>query len=340
MPKISVIIPVYNAAEYISESVTSILQQSYSDIQVICVDDGSKDDSGAILDKLAAQDNRLVVIHQQNAGVSASRNNALKVATGEYVMFVDADDWLDLDSLERTLAYDLKHDLDICAFSYISEHGKLSMKRALFEEDKVMDEAETINMARRIIGPIGEELKQPLMLDSYGTIWAKLYKKSVIDGIRFVNLKEIGTAEDSYFNMHAYKRAKKVGYLHQFFYHYRKTNTGAETKKYKPELFDRWKNQYRLIRENFTSPQEQQALQNRIAINTYGMTCNLMGAERPYRAIKQVLNDKLYAEALPQLQTGSMALMWRVFFTFVKYKQVLMIMLFHRSVEIVMKVMK
>lgn len=84
MPQISVIIPVYNAAEYISESVNSILRQAYSNIQVICVDDGSKDESGKILDGLAANDNRLQVIHQQNAGVSVSRNNALKVVTGEY----------------------------------------------------------------------------------------------------------------------------------------------------------------------------------------------------------------------------------------------------------------
>lgn len=340
MPKISVIIPVYNAAEYITESVYSILQQTYTDIQVICVDDGSKDESGAILDKLAVYDNRLTVIHQQNAGVSASRNNALKVATGEYIMFVDADDWLDKGCIEKTLAYAQQHDLDICAFSYLSEHGKLSMKRALFAEDKVMDEAETANMARRIIGPIGEELKQPLMLDSYGTIWAKLYRRSVIDGLQFVDLKEIGTAEDSYFNMHAYKRAKKVGYLHQFFYHYRKTSTGAETKKYKPELFSRWKNQYRLIRENFTSPQEQQAIQNRIAINTYGLTCNLMGAEHPYKEIKKALNDELYVEAIPQLQTTQMTLMWRVFFTFVKHKQVVMIVLFHRAIDFMMKVVK
>lgn len=340
MPKVSVIIPVYNAAEFISESVNSILQQTYSDIQVICVDDGSKDESGAILDKLAANDNRLQIIHQQNVGVSVSRNNALKVAVGEYVMFVDADDWLDKDCIEKTLAYVQEHGLDICSFSYISEHGKLSLKRALFDEDKVMNEEETDNLARRIIGPIGEELRQPLMLDSYGTIWAKLYKRSVIEGFQFVDLKEIGTAEDSYFNMHAYKRVEKVGYLHQFFYHYRKTNDGAETNSYKPDLFSRWKNQYRMIRENFTLPQEQEALQNRIAINTYGLTCNLMGAPRPYKEIKQALNDELYTTALPQLQTDSMTLMWRVFFTFVKHKWVLLIMWFHWSVELVMKVMK
>lgn len=340
MPKVSVIIPMYNAAEYITECVKSILQQSYNDILVICVNDGSTDESGAILDRLAERDNRVQVIHQQNAGVSASRNNALRVATGEYIMFVDADDWLDNDCIEKTIAYAQEHDLDICSFSYISEHGKVSMKRALFNEDRVMDEGETADTARRIIGPIREELHQPLMLDSYGTIWAKLYRRSVIEGLQFVDLKKIGTAEDSYFNMHAYKRAKRVGYLHQFFYHYRKTTTGAETKKYKPELFSRWKNQYRLIHENFTSPKEQQALLNRIAINTYGLTCNLMGAEHPYKAIKNALNDELYATALPQLQTSAMTLMWRVFFTLVKHKQVAMIILFHRTVETLMKVMK
>ena len=178
------------------------------------------------------------------------------------------------------------------------------------------------------------------MLDSYGTIWAKLYKRSLIKDLQFVDLKVIGTAEDSYFNMHAYNHATRVGYLHKFFYHYRKTNDGAETKSYKPDLFPQWKNQYRMIREGFTLPQEQDALRNRIAINTYGLTCNLMGAEHPYKEIKNALNDELYTTALPQLQTGSMTLMWRVFFILIKHKWVLLIILFHRSVELVMKVLK
>lgn len=340
MPKVSIIIPVYNGEKYLCDCVESVLSQSYSDIQVICVDDGSKDDSGAILDKLAAQDNRLVVIHQQNTGVSASRNNAIKVATGEYVMFVDADDWLDSDCVEKAVTYAQENDLDISFFSYISEHGSLSMNRSLFPQSQVMNEDETKDLARRIIGPIGEELKQPLLLDAYGTVWAKLYRRLVISDLQFVDLKIIGTSEDSYFNMHAYRRAKRVGYLRQFMYHYRKTNDAAETKRYKPDLLTRWKNQYRLISDNFTSPIEQAALKNRIAINTYGLTNNLMESPQPYQDIVIALNDPIYEDSLPQLRTDSMTLMWRVFFTLVKHKQILLIMLFHRSVKLIMKLMR
>ena len=96
MPKFSVIIPVYNVALYLRECLDSVLAQTFTDWEAICVDDGSTDGSGAILDKYAAQDNRFCVIHQKNAGVSAARNAALDVARGEWIAYLDADDfWAD-----------------------------------------------------------------------------------------------------------------------------------------------------------------------------------------------------------------------------------------------------
>ncbi len=101
MPYISVIIPVYNAAAYLRECIDSLLSQTFTDWEALCVDDGSTDESGIILDEYAAKDRRIKVFHQSNKGVSAARNFALESAKGEYVCFLDGDDIFDRDFLER-----------------------------------------------------------------------------------------------------------------------------------------------------------------------------------------------------------------------------------------------
>lgn len=338
MDKVSVIIPVYNCVSYLPICLDSIVLQSYKNIEIICIDDGSKDGSSAILDEYAGMDHRFVVIHQNNSGVSSARNKAISIMTGNYVMFVDADDWLDSDAIEETLKFTKDNRLDICSFSYVSERGNIHHKKELFSKSIVLDETATQNLARRIIGPIGEELKHPLMLDSYGTIWAKLYKATLIDGLQFEDLKEIGSAEDSLFNMFVYRRASRTGYLHKFSYHYRKNNVYSETKKYRPKLQEKWKKQYEIIRSVFSDSESLEALSNRIAINHYGLTSNLMLSENPQGLIKKVFKDPVYSKARYSLQTKYMVPFWRFFFVLVKQERVYLIILFHRLVTLIMKV--
>ena len=105
--KVSIIVPVYNCESSIERCLRSILTQTYQDIEVIAVDDGSKDKSGKICDKLAKEDDRLIVIHQENSGVSKTRNKALKLATGKYIQFVDSDDYLTYSRLNKKSSHQL-----------------------------------------------------------------------------------------------------------------------------------------------------------------------------------------------------------------------------------------
>lgn len=111
-PLVSIIVPVYNTEKYIRECLISLIQQSYSHIEIIAVDDGSTDNSLCLLKELSAKDNRLKVFSQPNQGVSATRNLALSKATGTYVMFVDADDWIDSSTIEKCLQ--AMGDADVC----------------------------------------------------------------------------------------------------------------------------------------------------------------------------------------------------------------------------------
>ena len=124
MPSISVIVPVYNVEKYIYRCIDSILGQTFTDFELILVDDGSPDNSGVICDKYAEKDNRIRVIHQENAGVSVARNTGLEVSTGTYIAFVDSDDYIEEKYLERL--YNCQCDLAICGQStYDQEYNLL-----------------------------------------------------------------------------------------------------------------------------------------------------------------------------------------------------------------------
>ena len=100
-PKISIIIPVYNTEEYLRECLDSVIEQTLKDIEIILVDDGSTDNSGKICDEYREKDTRITVIHQENRGQGKARNEALKISNGEYIGFIDSDDWIDLDFYEK-----------------------------------------------------------------------------------------------------------------------------------------------------------------------------------------------------------------------------------------------
>lgn len=147
--KISVVVPIYNVEAYLSRCVDSILNQTYSNLEVILVDDGATDGSGAICDSYAARDSRVQVIHKENGGLSSARNAGIDVATGDFLTFVDSDDWIALESYEHMLALALKYDVPlVCAGRYdvSSETGKKTVGLCPTMEEVVTGQ----ELARRI----------------------------------------------------------------------------------------------------------------------------------------------------------------------------------------------
>lgn len=126
MPALSVIVPVYNVKDYLGECVESLLQQDFNNYEVILVDDGSTDGSGNIADALAAGDARITVIHQENAGLGAARNTGIKAAKGEFVQFVDSDDWIEENTLGGLVSKMQEDRLDVLRFAYrnVTEQGE------------------------------------------------------------------------------------------------------------------------------------------------------------------------------------------------------------------------
>lgn len=322
-PLISIIVPVYNVASYLSQCLDSLVGQSYVNIEVIVINDGSLDDSWEVM-QAYKKDKRFHCFTQMNQGISATRNRALGMAKGGYVMFVDADDWLERDTIEKCVKAMYESDADVCMFDYMREFQGRSERRTLFKQSQIFNEEACRLLQCRMIGPRGKELAVPQTLDSFATIWGKLYKRSVVADSCFIDLKIIGTAEDTLFNCFVFLHVKKVVYLHIPYYHYRKYNINAETKQYKPDLWLRWNRLFEYMRQSVMSENAEKALANRIALSIIGLGLNECMSNKSFFQKKSqlavILNQSHYRAAFQGLELKYFPIYWKVFFLCAKYR--------------------
>lgn len=319
---VSIIVPCFNVEKYLAYCLDSLIQQTYSNIEIIVINDGSTDRTLEILQEYQQKDSRIVLINKENTGVSDSRNIALKYLRGNFVLFVDADDWLETDTIKICLDNILKENADICFFAYQSEFLNRREIRSLFSNSKVFNKKECEDLQRRMIGPIDEEMQIPQRLDSYGTIWAKLYRKEILQNVFFEDLKKIGTAEDSLFNAFVFMNVKRAVYINKPFYHYRKIENSSITSKFKPDLLKQWQTLFQCMNEAAKSELSKVALQNRIAISLFGIGVNVCNSTLSFKKkntyIKECLNSECYSLALKKLSLSYFPFYWKVFYFFGK----------------------
>lgn len=205
---VSIIVPVYKAEKYIHQCIDSLLAQTYSNIEVILVDDGSPDNCGKICDEYAAKDYRVKVIHQQNGGVSVSRQTGIDHATGEYSIHADPDDWVELNMIEELVAKAVADNADmvICDFYRESKSDRIHVCQ------NPGDDLSASAVLRKI-------LSQQL----HGSCCNKLVNRSHIEGIGFIP-EDLCILEDELYNIRILARTIKVSYLPKAFYHYRVEN--------------------------------------------------------------------------------------------------------------------
>lgn len=173
MPKVSVIVPIYNVAAYLPKCIESIQHQTEKDIEIILVDDGSPDECGAICDNYAEKDVRIRVIHQENSGLGAARNAGIQVATAEYLLFVDSDDYIEPDLIERTCLAAVENNADIVMFGFQRVHEDGSVDFA-YDIPASLADKKGCSLANT-----------PELLLVTPSTWNKLYKKDLFDGIAF-----------------------------------------------------------------------------------------------------------------------------------------------------------
>jgi len=215
---ISIIVPVYNVEEYLEKCVDSIINQTYSNIEIILVDDGSKDNSGKMCDELQAKDSRIKVIHKENGGLSDARNAGLKIATGDYIGFVDSDDYIEEDMFETLYKLSKEHNSDISIVSFNEIYkGKIIGVR----NSKKLEKLNKIEAIR--------ELLIDTKIQSYA--WNKLFKKELFNNIEFPTNKNF---EDIATTLLLFEKANKVVLLEEPKYNYvRRDNSIVGIKSYK-----------------------------------------------------------------------------------------------------------
>lgn len=204
-PKISIIIPVYNAEKFLHRCIESILTQTFSDFELLLIDDGSKDSSGFICDEYAKKDSRIWVIHQRNAGVSAARNIGLDKAQGEWITFCDADDWTEKGWLETTYKIFSQNDIDIIRFGYkIDDNGKTELIQ---------------HNAVEILSDYSAIWDKCYKNRYSGYLWNSVFKRKTIGNIKFDETLHL--CEDHIFTNKVVLQASKVYLSQDCFYHYK-----------------------------------------------------------------------------------------------------------------------
>lgn len=228
---ISVIIPVYKTDEnHLRKAIESVINQSYRDLEIVLVDDGSPDQCGAICDVYAETDNRVQVIHKKNGGVSSARNYGLEVVTGDYIFFVDSDDTLKDNAIKELflIAQNTNADITICSCRHINEKNKTSENCDNAQQRlKIVESAEAVkNLSYNV--RVFEELEPT-------AVWGKLYKRVAIKNLSFNENMNIG--EDFVFNYFAVCNSKVVTYCNLKLYNYNFIETSLmNTKIYSPKL--------------------------------------------------------------------------------------------------------
>lgn len=324
--KISIIVPVYNVEKYLKVCLDSIKNQTYNNFEVIMINDGSTDKSKKICEEYT-KDVRFILINQNNQGLSGARNTGLKNITGEYVLFIDSDDWIEKNCLEVCIQNIKNYNCDVIFFPYIKEKGTSKEKVKLFESEQLFPEEKVQKIIlRRLFGLIDNELKNPLKLENLNTAWGKLYKLEIITE-KFIDTRLIGT-EDCIFNIYNLFNCKKIYYTEKTFYHYRKTNTDSLTKNYKKNLFGQWSYLYELML-NFILNKKldnfyKKALNNRIILNSFALVLNILQSNLSINEqkleLKKLINKKIYKENFKTFSFKFLPFYWKVFYYLFKLK--------------------
>ena len=274
---ISVIVPVYNVAAYLPQCLESILNQDYEDLQVLLIDDGSTDDSGAICDRFAAQDSRIQVIHQKNGGAASAKNAGLRAASGKYLSFVDSDDYLEPDV-----------------------YGFLVKTLEEAQADAVQGAFQEVYRSRREVRPL-----KPETLEGYdyllrfpkdfscALLWNKLYRREIYDGVFFEEGHKI---DDEYFTYQGFLQPRRVVCTDRVIYNYRKraSSVMASPESAEQRILDCLDSIAKRRQKVRTSvPQLSRAFDENYLDVLWYLSCNPGSTERSLKALKSGLREYL-----------------------------------------------
>lgn len=325
---VTVVLPIYNVEPYLERCIQSIVNQTYQNLEILLIDDGSPDRCPEICDEWAAKDSRIRVIHKQNEGLGMARNTGIENATGEYICFFDSDDYVALNTVESayTLATKEKSDIVIFGFNNVDSQGNISncfkpcANPSVFTGDEVVESFFPDFMAP------SPYVKEPRRF--YMSSWVLLYSMEVIKacGWRFVSEREI-IAEDVYSMLLLFKHVNKVAVLPQALYYYC-DNASSLSRGYKPDRYQRVKHFYLeslKLCEQMDYPEE---IKHRVSkpylaftIATLKQECAVSASfGAAFKSVRQIARDETLQTVLRQNKKDVVSTTRRVMFFLLRNK--------------------
>ena len=327
---ISVIVPVYNAEGTLRKCLDSLLQQSLAGLEFLCVNDGSKDASLEILQEYQSKDSRFRVLNKENGGVSSARNFGLDHALGEYIMFLDSDDWYEPDTCKQALALVSDVNAELGLFCMNMEYAQSSEYRSILSDTAMyFDSQACSDLHRRCIGLLGAELSELLKFDYLSLVYLKIFRRDIIERekIRFYDIREIGSFEDGFFNVQYLSHTRSAVYSPAALYHYNKVNQSSITTKHREQLPEQWKVLFAILRnhiELFDDLSLHIALDNRIAYSILGLGLNVLSSHESfmvkYRRLRAILRSNELHRSFSWGDLMQMPIPFAVFFAFSSWR--------------------
>lgn len=244
--KVSIIVPVYNAEKYLQRTIEALRQQTLQEIEIILIDDGSRDNSGCICDCAATEDGRICCIHKKNEGVSAARNDGLRIARGKYIMFCDADDKPKAEWAETMYEAILKNEADLAICEVEKKTKKSSETLTLPYSGLISDRNKIIH---NVIMPMmvwGYAPEGAVLPNIYGSVWNRIFRKDIIEKNKIIFNAEIPIGEDLLFNLEYIFTIDRIEFINNSLYEYFE-NANSATHNNQSILWNRYLKLWRAI---------------------------------------------------------------------------------------------
>lgn len=332
MKKISIIIPVYNTKiEELKQCLNSIINQTYKKIEVIIVNDGSTKENKEKYTEICKSYNNIKIINQKNSGVSEARNNGIKNSTGEWIMFVDSDDWLELDACEK-LIDKAKDGVEIVISRANLCSTTKKATQSYYKNDILIDndllKNELINSIFRMPKAKYHYIEAP---------WAKIYNKEFLINQKILFVKGLVFGEDTLFNFMAYSAAKKIYFLNTETYNYRLSPTSVSN-KYNPKIIDHYNNLFTEYYKVLTDNQKETVF-NYFVFAQIMKYCkryifNIENTNKDYGQLKSVFNNEINQKAINYVfshrwkDVKIKSVKYRIYLYLVRYQKIKLLKLY------------
>lgn len=325
---VSIIIPIYNVEQYLDRCIKSVINQTYKNIEIILVDDGSTDKCPEICDQYAQKDNRIVVIHKENGGLSSARNAGMKVLKGEYMLFVDSDDWIKENTVEELLQIAIEHDVDFVRFTPVTANHPQKedgtpvdfgtedfMENGIYDREKI----------RKDIFPRLFVTSQ-LTMGPIVAAWRSLYKSKFLLDNNLYFYEDIKYSEDAIFSARVVYNCEKFYYLKGGYYYNYFYNSNSITKSFKKDRWDVCKKLSIRFKEDFEHKKDYD-FTNQIYLEDIYNVLNALGQRKclnslsdRYKYIKNIFDDEFTKKGMKHINLVESNLKMNIMLKLIKYR--------------------